>query len=112
MSETANPVTLARIDRKHDLRNHRLLGSASLRVVHGTLPAGPVAEVVREGIEFAEWWVYAELEDAGLDERTQLIRSYDRRQLRNPITAKIESIRSSEFPGTPTTRRLVEFAAL
>jgi hypothetical protein len=112
MSEKVDLVLLSRIDRERDLRNHRLLGSASLRVVLGTLPDGPIAEVVRASAEFAEWWVYAELEDAGLGERTQLIRSYDRRQLRNPIVAKIESVRSSEFPGTPTTRRLVEYAAL
>src|SRR5262245_15935556 len=104
MGEKAN-VEVPRIARERDLRNHRLFGSASLRVVIGALPDGPVAEVVRETVEFAEWWVYAELQDAGLDERTQLIRSYDRRQLRKPILAKIESVRSSEF-------RVVEYSAL
>jgi hypothetical protein len=95
-----------------DMRKRRLLRSASLRLVLTTLPDGPVAEVIRVSAEFAEWWVYADLEDEGLDERSQLIRSYDRRQLRNPILQQIESVLASEFPGTPSTRRLVEFFAL
>jgi hypothetical protein len=83
-----------------------------MRLVTARLPPGPVAQLTLESAEFAEWWMNADLGDEILDERSRLLRAYDRRQLRNPLLERMDRIRASEFPGTPTIRRQPEFLAL
>ena len=93
-------------------RKWRLFYSASLRHVLAALPPGSVAEAIEASVEFAEWWSFADLEDEGLDERSLLLQSYDRRQLRKPIMQRLEDVRAGEFPGTPSVRRQAAFFAL
>src|SRR5262245_36662370 len=93
-------------------RKRWLYDIASLKALLTALPTGPVVEIVTASVDFADWWASADFGDEGLEERQQLIRAYDRRQLRKPLLQRIDGVRASEFPGTPTTRRQLEFHAL
>jgi hypothetical protein len=75
-----------------DLRKRRLLMCALTRRVLSVLTVGPVHDAVRTSIDFGESWADEEVEDAKLDERTRLIRSYDRRQILNTIWETIQNL--------------------
>ena len=78
------------------VRKRRLLACAITRRVLVRLDDGPVKEAVRTSVEFGERLSDNERDDdGGGDERTRLIRSYDRRQLLRPVTDTIRQLCAS-----------------
>ena len=88
------------------VRKRRLLVSAITRRVLARLDDGPVKEAVRASVEFGEQLSYDADGEEG-DERTRLIRSYDRRQLIQPVADVIRRLRepieaAGEYSRSPT----------
>ena len=74
-------------------RKRRLFACAIARSVLSVLHDGPIRDIVKASAEHGEWWSDAEAEEETLDERTRLLRAYDRRQLRNPIVETLQTLR-------------------
>jgi hypothetical protein len=82
--------------RAGDIRKRRLLACALVRHVLKVIPVGPIHNAVQASVEFGEQWADEDAEEEGMDERSRLIRAYDRRQLRNPVFEMIRILFHSE----------------
>jgi hypothetical protein len=74
-----------------DPRKRRLLLCALLRTILDVIPDQAVRILLASSIELGESWAFQELQEEGLDERTRLIRAFDRRQFGASLQQQLEA---------------------